>query len=458
MNEKNIFTKEFKEAVISCLLQDKNFLKEAITILRPDYMDEEIYALAIDSIFKSYQANGELPSRAGLLNELVNGLAKKNRTKNKNDEQEFAIKPAQDFLDKIYIPLNGQMADVKEKWLHYCRTREMQGTILTVYKQLETGEIDHDHVMSEVRKTYLRGNKSQNKGVDFWGELDSLPADMIKIREKMYCTGFPTLDRKMGGGFTPGTLTTFIGAPKAGKSMTLINVGYYNLLRTNNVLYFTLEISEQKIRERFAARISGIPLNEMRTRGNEVLERCKEFRKIHKGNLRIKEYPTAGASVDTLKSYLYYTENTTGYKPDVIIIDYGDILRSSTKSSDSDERFKQKGAYEEMRSLASEFKCGVVTASQCNRGGVNKAIVQMNDIAESFAKVQISDHIITLCQTSIEEAEKKLRLYFAGSREAESGGMVPCRINWSTCAMIEIDKESKDSTNEDKNESDERSF
>lgn len=436
---KTIFTAQFIETVLSGLVQDKQFLREAAPVLKPEYLETQIYSLAAESIFNAYSRDGNPPSRAGLLNDLVNGLVKINRVKGADEEKKLAVMPAQKLIDKIFAPITESISDVKDKFLSYCRTKEMQTTILEMYTKLESGEATHDEVMGEVRKTYMRGNQARDNGIDFFKDIGGLSDDLNAMKSQMHSSGFQSIDKRMGGGVSPGTLTTWIAPPKGGKSMTLVNVGYGNLIRGKTVVEFTLEISARKIRKRYVSRISGIPMNELGERTAEATEKCNSFYAKFKPRLIIKEYPTGTASIDTFRGYLYWLQGQHNIKPDVVIVDYGDLIRGV--NGGEEERFVQRGAYEGMRALASEFDCSFFTASQCNREATNKALIKMQDIAEAFAKCAVSDHILSICQTDLEAAQNRARLYFAGSREAESGGTFPIRYNWSTATMLEIDKE-----------------
>lgn len=428
-----IFVDGYKEAILSLLVQNESFLKEIIPILNPSYFDNQLYIVACESIFKIYRITGTLASRAGLLNDMVNELIKINKVKDKGLEEPLAVQPAQQLIERIFKPIDGPLEDVKVAFVEYCRTKEMQGAIVSIYNQLSTGEMDHNRVMGEIRNTYLKCNSVKDKGISFFEEIDGLAGDLLAMRTKLYTTGITGIDKCMDGGLTPGTLTTIIGAAKGGKSMFLVNSAVTNCARGYNVVVFTLEISDKKWRNRVVSRISGVPLKELQQKSEFAIKQVQQFKKLHAGTIVIKSYPSA--TVDTLRGYLYYLEGLTGRKADVVVVDYGDLLRASSKVTE--ERFIQRDAYTELRALASEFDCAVITASQCNRQGTDKATIRMSDIAEAFSKVQISDHILTICMTEEERLQSQLRLFFAGSREAETGKYVPMRFDWSKCFLKE---------------------
>jgi len=446
MPSSKTFTKEFKETVLSCLVQDKNFLREAHSVLKPEYFEQQNYVLAAEGIFNAYKRDGYPPSRTGLLNDLVNSLIKANKVKDKAQESSLALQPAQELISRIYQPLETTVKDVKDEFLRYCRTKEMQSTVVDVYKRLEAGDIDHNEVLGSIRQTYLRTNTHQDVGIEFFKKISDLPAILAKSRSRTFTIGIPAMDRVMKGGMSAGTLTSVIGRAKGGKSMFLLNTAYHNLLRGMSVVVFTLEISDKKWGFRMASRISGVQMDELSEKIDLVMDQCNKFERNHRGKLIIKEYATSSVTVDSLRSYLYYIDSMNGFKPDVIVVDYADLIRANARNID--ERFIQKVVYEDLRALSAEFDCAIITATQCNRQAVDKPVINMKDIAESFSKVQISDNIFTICQTDVEEVEKRLRIYFAGSRESATGLIIPMRVNWSSCYMNEIDEKKELAFNE----------
>lgn len=438
---KSIFTREFKEEVLSCLVQDKQFLREAIPVLRPEFFEDSMLASALDEIFASFRDTGQSPSKVGLLNGIVNRMASEYRTKDKSQEQQLLITPATVLVERIFRIPDMPRDDVKKKFLSYCRTRAMQLTIVDLHNKLETGEIDHDAVISTVRSTYQRSHQVVDEGIDFFTSIGDLPADLIAMKKKTVTTGFPSLDADMdSGGPTPGNLVAYMGRAKGGKSMTLINTGHANLIRSRNIMHFTCELTGPMTRKRYASRISNIPMDEMERRVTEVMERVAGFNARHHGKLFIKYYQTGSATVDHLRGYLYQLEGSYNFKPDLIIVDYGDILRPAegNKNKSTEERFAQKTVFEELRGLAGEFGCAVFTATQTNRNAFDKNVVELDDVGEAYAKVQVADHIISFCQTKEEYDRCRARLHYAGTREGRPGRIIQLRTNWPVCAMSEI--------------------
>ena len=222
----------------------------------------------------------------------------------------------------------------------------------------------------------------------------------------------------------------------------LINVALHSLLRRKAVVYFTHEISGHETDLRFTARVSDIPIVRI-VKDSDCLElalrRRVRFWQLHRPRLIIREYPTKTASPESLRNCLYALEGDSEFRPDLMVVDYADIMRSTRYQGNGEqERFIQADVYEQLRALAQEFDCPLVTASQCNRASVSKSLIHMEDIAESYAKCAIADHIIAICQTPREEAKGELRLFYAGSRSGRTGRAVRCRRDWARFYVSEI--------------------
>lgn len=431
---KSPFTIEFERAVLVGLVQDTKFMREALAVVRPEYFVDALHASACSCISTSYIKTKQQPSKTGLLSSLVEAERNRLRAK-KNSEEEIIIEPCRKLVDELYAPHN-EMADVKARFLEFCRQREMENVALEQHEKLEKSEITPGQFADAIRRTNQRLTSGTQGGSNFFMDLTNLPAEIMEQRGKMWTTGFAGMDEKMGGGMSADTLTCVLAGPKGGKSTVLRNVGYYNMARQKcKVVHFTCEISEKKTKKWYASRMSGIPYHKLHENPALMVERCAQFWGRHESTLIVKGYPASTATCDDFRSYLYWLELDQNVKPDLVIIDYGDEVLPIDKKGEVRHDLGQ--VYKEMRVLAEEFHVPVITASQTNRESLDKQIITMKDIAESIQKVQVSDHIFSVCMTDEERKQGKGRLFFAGSREAETGGQIAIVHDFATSMMAE---------------------
>jgi len=429
------FLPEFEQAVLACLVQDQKFMREALSVLRPDYFIDAQCASACKVITANYIKTKQPPSKPGLLSGLVEEERRRAKGIKAKDEGALLLDPCRALVEKCFEQM-GEMADVKERFLDFCRQREMENTLLEQYNKIEKGEINVAQAAEVIRRVHQRLSSQSQGGSSFFGDLMNFPSEILEMQGKVFTTGFPKLDIKMGGGVSPGTLTTWIAGPKGGKSTVMLNTGFYNLCRGKTVVHFTCEISERKTKKRYAARMTGIDYNKIHLQPNVMLEKCAEFWNTHGDpKLIVKGYPASTASCDNFRSYLYWLEMEQNVKPDIVIVDYGDEVVPIERKGEVRHDLGQ--VYKEMRVLAEEFGVPVITASQGNRESLSKLVIRMQDIAESIQKCAVSDHILSVCMSDEEKLKGEARIFFAGSREAETGDQINIRHDFKTFMMAE---------------------
>jgi replicative DNA helicase len=157
------------------------------------------------------------------------------------------------------------------------------------------------------------------------------------------------------------------------------------------------------------------------------------------GRLIIKEYPTGSASVVTLRNHIEKL-SLKGFKPNVIIIDYADIMKS-TKSYDS-LRHELKLIYEELRNMAMEMDIPVWTASQANRDSAQSDIVGLENMSEAYGKAMVADVVISLSRKASEKATGVGRLFIAKNRAGRDGIVFPITIDTSMSSFGILDENS----------------
>jgi replicative DNA helicase len=147
------------------------------------------------------------------------------------------------------------------------------------------------------------------------------------------------------------------------------------------------------------------------------------------GKLIVKEYPTKSASVQTIKNHLEKMK-IRGFSPDLIIVDYGDLLRPISSIKD-EKRHQLETIYEELRGIAQVNECPVWTASQTNRSGLNAEVITMEAISEAFNKCFVADFIFTVSRTIEDKNTNSGRIFIAKNRNGPDGLVYPIFMDTS---------------------------
>jgi len=206
----------------------------------------------------------------------------------------------------------------------------------------------------------------------------------------------------------------------------LVQLGANALKAGKNVLHYTFELRENKLSHRYDSNLCCIPASDVPESKDFILKRYEELRP-NLGRLIVKEYPTNSASVLTLRSHIEKLSITKQFIPDVIIVDYADIMRS-TRQFDS-LRHELKLIYEELRGMGMDLGIPVWTASQSNRESTNQEIVGTQHMAESFAKAMVCDFVITLSRKPLQKINGLGNLFVAKNRLGRDGILFPVRLD-----------------------------
>jgi archaellum biogenesis ATPase FlaH len=192
-----------------------------------------------------------------------------------------------------------------------------------------------------------------------------------------------------------------------GKSLFMCHVAASVLLQGKNVLYITLEMSEEKIAERIDANLLNINIKDIETLPKVMFEsKVNSIAKKTQGTLIIKEYPTASAHSGHFRALLNELQLKKSFRPDIIFVDYLNICASSRyKGNISVNSYSYiKSIAEELRGLAVEANVPIVSATQTTRSGSTNSDPDLTDTSESFGLPATADLMFALIST--EELEQ----------------------------------------------------
>lgn len=221
-----------------------------------------------------------------------------------------------------------------------------------------------------------------------------------------------------------------------GKSMVLVHLGAQALKAGMNVVHYTFELAETVIAKRYDSCLTGFPLNTLADHKDAIWKQIKDV----EGKLIVKEYPTKTASTNTLRAHLTKLIQS-GTKPDMIIVDYADLMR--TTSQRKEKREELESIYEELRAIMQEHNVVGWTASQTNRTGLESEIITMQSISEAFNKCFVADFIFSVSRTTEDKQTNGGRIYIAKNRNGPDGLVYSIFMDTSNVDIKVIDQYSR---------------
>jgi replicative DNA helicase len=166
------------------------------------------------------------------------------------------------------------------------------------------------------------------------------------------------------------------------------------------------------------------------------------------GKLIIKEFPMGKASIATIESHIQKTTDL-GFKPDLIIIDYVDLLKSKRKSIDRKDEIDD--VYMSAKAMARELQVPIWTVSQVNRSGAKDDVIEGDKAAGSYNKMMIADFSVSLSRKRKDKINGTGRFHIMKSRLGPDGMTYSAKIDLNK-GFIDISEDLYDEETEGQEE------
>jgi len=311
---------------------------------------------------------------------------------------------------------------IKEQAIDFCKKQVLKEAMMKSVKLLKTSSYDE---IQKIINNALKLGVENNFGHDYLKDFEQ--RFVIKPRNPV-TTGWERIDDVCKGGLGKRELGVVIAPTGAGKSMVLVCMGAAAVKEGKTVVHYTLELADTVVGQRYDSSITQVPINDLFSNKEKVFDTVQDI----EGQLIIKEYPTKSASTSTIKSHIEKLRKR-GVEPDLIIVDYADLLRPVRTSSE--KRHELENIYEELRAIAQIYDCPLWTASQTNRSGLNAEVITMESISEAFNKCFVADFIFSLSRTIQDKQSNKGRIFVAKNRNGPDGLIFPVYADWSHVNM-----------------------
>ena len=245
-----------------------------------------------------------------------------------------------------------------------------------------------------------------NVGHDFIEDADKRFDFYHRLEEKVPFD-LDMFNRITEGGLSNKTLNIALAGTGVGKSLFMCHMASACISNGQNVLYITLEMSEERIAERIDANLMNIPIMDLKDLSKPMFDdRIGKVNDKIEGRLIVKEYPTASAHSGHFKALIDELKLKRNFHPDIVFIDYLNICTSSRfkPGSSANSYTIIKSIAEELRGLAVELDVPIFSATQTTRGGYNSSDVELTDTSESFGLPATADLMFAIIST--EELEQ----------------------------------------------------
>ena len=377
--------------ILEQLLENHKFSKRVIPYIDHDYFDD----FEDKTIFRMIRAYMGKYQKVPTYNVIRVAVSKSD----KYSEDQY-----DNLMDRLKEIENQTKEKYNEDWLFdetesWCRQQAIENAIVSASDILQDSEKPNTQVFDLV-KDALAVNFDTHMGIDFFNEKSI--ADRWKLYNAevtKYATRLHKFNLVTGGGLEPKTLSCVMGDTGEGKTNCMCSISADLVSNGHNVLYITGEMSEEKISQKHEANWLNVEINDIPDMDyNRFRAGITSLKQKSYGQLVIKEFPTGSFSTASIRSHLEELKIKKDFVPQILVVDYINLLRSD-RFSDANSYTIVKAIAEELRGLAVEYKIAILTGTQVNRGGADSTNISMTDIAESYGLPATCDFLWVIWST-----------------------------------------------------------
>ena len=407
LNNLNAYGTGFQIKVLSSLLTHKEFLLNIQDVLTEEYFDNQAHKWIIKQILEYFNKYHTTPSMDVLKVELK---------KIDNEVLQLSIK---EQLREAYKASDEDLKYVEEEFSNFCKNQQLKKALLTSVDFLNAG--DYDSIRSMIDNA-LKAGQDKNIGHEYNKDTESRYREDHRVTIP---TPWEPFNELLAGGLGGGDFGLIFGNPGGGKSWSLVALGGYAVKLGYNVIHYTLELGADYVGRRYDAFFTHVPVNNILKNKDKVDEVVPTL----EGQLIIKEYPTGKASMSTIESHVKKCIDLD-FKPDLVIIDYVDLLRSKRKNRERKDEIDD--IYISTKGLARELNLPIWSVSQVNRAGAKDDIIEGDKAAGSYDKIMITDVAISLSRKRQDKVNGTGRFHIMKNRYGMDGLTFSVKADTST--------------------------
>lgn len=398
--------KDIKELMIlNHLLVNSEFQIKVLPYLQENYFSSQIYKLLFATI-KDYidQYKGS-PSKEALI------ICLKPKIKNLSD----------DDLEEVSVILDEDLYKTDSpqnlEWLlntteEFCKERAVYNSLLKsieIHQGLEKGV--SKEVIPDLLKDALAISFDTKIGLDYLEDTRE-QFEFYTKQESGVPFDIPILNRITNNiGLPRKALTILVSSTGGGKSLAKCHFAAAAMKQGFNVVYFTMEMSAERISQRIDANLLDVVHNDIpMLTEKDYFDKVNKLKKFVKGKLFVKEFPTGAASSGHFRHTLEELKRKKGVKIDLVIVDYLNICMSSRyKPGGGNNSYSiLKSVTEEIRGLAMEFDCSICSSTQVNRENLSNQNMSMDAISDSLGIGFTADIILSLFRNEALDASNRI--------------------------------------------------
>ena len=409
MDKLTDFGYTFQIKSIASLMKNQTFLEQIHDILDEKHFDSDGLKWIVKECKKYYDEYRKC---------ITLDVFKVKTQEVENDVLKVAII---ENLKEVFRHLESPDLDfIEDKALDFFKNQTLKSAIVQSVEIMEA-KGDFEQIKRLVDDA-LNAGTERNIGHEYIQHIEERYSETARETVE---TGWEVIDDLTQGGLGGGELGVIVAPAGVGKTWVLAAIGANAMKVGKTVVHYSLELNESYVGLRYDSIFTGIANQNLKYHKDEVISEMEKL----KGDLVIKYFPTKTASVNTLSAHLKRI-TTLGTEVDMVVVDYGDILKDVGNSREV--RHALGNIYEDFRGLAGEFQIPIWTASQANRSALDEDVIEAQKVSESYQKVMTADFVMSLSRKVEDKIGNTGRFHVIKNRFGPDGITYPAKVNTNT--------------------------
>ena len=421
LSELDKYGPQFQVKVLSSLLNHKEFLINVHDILDESHFTNQAHKWVVSNILSYYSKYHTTPTPEVLKSEYE---------KVTNEVLKVSIK---EQLREAYKQVDTDSEYIEGEFAAFCKNQQLKKALLNSVDLLQAQ--DYDSIRAIIDSA-LKAGADKNLGHEYVKDIEERYRNEQRITVP---TPWDEFNELLQGGLGNGDFGLMFGGPGAGKSWSLVALAGHAVKMGFNVVYYTLELGEDYVGRRFDAYFTQIPANEITFHKDKVEAVMGKI----PGQLIIKGFSPGKASISSIESHIQKCTDL-GTKPDLIVIDYVDLLRSKRVSRERKEEIDD--IYTSTKGLARELNIPVWSASQVNRQGAQDEVIEGHKAAGSYDKMMITDFAASISRRAKDKQTGIGRFHIMKNRYGMDGLTYGANINIAIGSFQLVDESELEDT------------
>ena len=396
---------EYQLRLIAQILTDRKFGNAIIDIVNPNYFEDGHVKVIVGAI-KDAKAKDDIIPDVGSLEFRLLDDVKDDTQRRYALTQLRKIKEA-DLNDTLYV---------QETAMRFCKQQELMKALAEINKIISKGEVDnYEELESKLRKALEHGD-SKDDGINVFDDIDSVLADDFR---KPIRTGIEGLDEIMDGGLSKTELAIILAPFGVGKTTMMTKIANTAMLDGYKVLQLFFEDSTKVIQRKHLSCWSKFDLNSLSIHKEEVKEMAANMMaNSNGGEIRLKRFSSDGTTIPIIRQYIRKLI-ATGFRPDVVILDYIDVVEPSRRFDDVNAG--EGSVMRQFETMLLELDIAGWTAVQGNRSSIKADVVEADQMGGSIKKAQIGHFVVSIAKTLDQKDKSTATMAILKSRFGKSG-------------------------------------